>query len=56
MAAAAVEAHGTAVLGYLQAIAVQLRLMQPPVAGGHFLGADWAAGLDEAELGHSLRM
>jgi hypothetical protein len=30
--------------------------MQPAVAGGDFLGANWAAGLDEAERGHGLWM
>jgi len=29
--------------------------MQPAVAGGHFLGADRAAGRNEAELEHSIR-
>jgi hypothetical protein len=33
----------------LHAVAVELHLMQPAIAGGHFLGADWAAGLDEME-------
>jgi len=56
MATAAVETHHSAMLGNLQAIAIEFRFMQPAVAGGHLLGADWTAGLDEAELGHSLWM
>jgi len=34
---------------------IQLRLMLPAVASGDFLGADWAAGWDEAERGHASR-
>jgi indolepyruvate ferredoxin oxidoreductase len=34
----------------LDAVAVEFHLVHPAVAGGHFLGADWAAGLDEAKL------
>src|SRR5262249_62139114 len=40
----------------LHAIAVELHLVHPPVAGGHCLGGNGAAGDDEAELGHGLRM
>jgi len=32
---------------------VEFYLVQAVVAGGHFLGADWAAELYEAELGHA---
>src|SRR5262249_55958873 len=49
MAAAAVEAHRGAVLDHLQAIALQLRLVDPAVAGRHILGRHGAAGLDEAD-------
>jgi len=52
MAAAAVEAHCVAVLVDLQAVAIELRFMQPAVAGGHRLGEDGATGLDEAEFRH----
>jgi hypothetical protein len=36
--------HLRAHLVGLHAVAVELHLMQPGIAGGHFLGADWAAG------------
>ena len=49
MAAAAVKAHRTAMLGYLQAVAVQLEFVQPVVAGGNAFGGHGAAGLDKAE-------
>jgi hypothetical protein len=29
--------------------------MPPGVAGGHFLGANWVAGRDEAERAHGLQ-
>ena len=35
---------------------VELHLVQPVVVGGHCLGGNGAAGDDEAELGHGLRM
>src|SRR5262249_728088 len=49
MAAAAVEAHRGAVLDHLQAIALQLRLVDPAVAGRPILGRHGAAGLGEAD-------
>ena len=39
-----------------QAVPIELRFMQSDVAGGHFLGADWAGGWNEAERGHGFRM
>jgi len=44
----------SAMLGILQAVAIEFGFMQPVVAGGHALGCRGPAGLDEAELGHSL--
>ena len=53
----AAEDHDTrAHLVDLHAIAVELHLVQPAVAGGHVFGRHGAAGWDEAELGHDLRM
>jgi hypothetical protein len=34
-------------------VGLELDFVHPAVAGGHFLGADWAAGWDEAERGHA---
>jgi len=56
MPAAAVEAHHAAFLGNLQAVAVQLGLVQPVVASWHGLGGHGVARRDEMELGHSFRM
>src|SRR5262245_6125739 len=52
MPIAAVEDHPRAHLVDLHAVAVEFHLVHPAVAGGHFLGADGAAGRNEAELGH----
>jgi hypothetical protein len=35
-------------------VIIRTPLVQPAVAVGHFLGANWAAGLNEAERGHTL--
>ena len=51
---AAVDDYARAHVVDLHTVAVELHLMQPVVAGGHFLGADWAAGWDKAERGHAL--
>ena len=48
----AVEANCAAFLDYLQAVAIELGLVQPGVAGGHGLGAGRIARWDEAE-GHA---
>jgi hypothetical protein len=50
---AAVDDYAQAHLMDLHAVAVELHLMQSTTAGGHFLGADWAAGRNEAERGHA---
>jgi len=50
--AAAAETHRRAVLDHLQAVSIQLRLVDPSVAGRHAPGRYGAAGLDEAERGH----
>ena len=50
---AAVDDHARTYLVSLHAVAVEFHLVQPAVAGGHFLGADWAAGRNEAERGHA---
>jgi hypothetical protein len=49
MTAAAVEVHRSAMLGNLQAVAVQLGFVQPVVAGGHALGCYGAARLYELD-------
>src|SRR5262249_16471822 len=53
---AAVDDYTRAHLVGLHAVAVALHLVQPALAARHFLGADWAAGRDEAERGHGLKM
>src|SRR5262245_24004666 len=50
---AAVDYHPRAHFVDLHAVAVELHLVQPAFAGGHFLGADWAAGLDKAKRRHT---
>jgi len=40
----------------LHAIAVELHLMRPAIAGRHALGCHEASGDNEAGLGHSRRM
>src|SRR5262245_9251750 len=56
MPVAAVEDDDRANLVGLHAVAIELHLVRPVVAGGPCLGGDGAARLDEAELGHDLRM
>src|SRR5262249_54414570 len=53
MPIATVDDHPRAYLVGLHAVAVELHLVQPTVAGRHFLGSDWAAGRYEAERGHA---
>jgi len=52
---AAVDDHARADFVDLHTIAVELHLMQPAVAGGHFLGANGVAGRNKAERGHGLQ-
>ena len=52
MPIAAVDDHARAHLVDLYAVAVELHLMQPAVAGRHGCGADRTAGLNEAQRGH----
>ena len=53
---AAVDDHPRAYLVGLHTVAIELHLVQPAVAGGHFLDTDWAAGRYKAERGHDPTM
>ena len=56
MPIAAVDDHPRAYLVGLHTVAIELHLVQPAVAGGHFLDTDWAAGRYKAERGHDPTM